>query len=168
MQEQFLDAGNIVGTHGVRGEVKLVPLCDGAEFLKGLKVLYIDGRALPVEGIRSHKGAALIKFEGIDTVEAGMALRGKLVRFDRSDVKLPRGRVFLSDVYGLPVYDTRTEREIGTLAEILFLPAGEVWVVRGDAGEIMIPQKGGFIDPVDPAEGKITVHTIEGMLPDEN
>ena len=97
-----------------------------------------------------------------------MALRGKRVRFDRGDVKLPKGHVFLADVYGLPVYDTRTERELGRLAEILFLPAGEVWVVRGDAGEIMIPQKGGFIDPVDPAEGRITVHTIEGMLPDED
>ena len=165
---QFLEAGRIVSTHGVRGEVKLVPSCDSAEFLKRFDTLYIDGTPRAVRGLRVHKEAALISFAGVDTVEAAMTLRGKTVFFDRNAAKLAPGQVFLDDLYGLPVYDTRTEREIGTLAEVLFLPAGEVWVVRGESGESMIPMRGGFIDPVEPGAERITVHTIEGMLCDEN
>lgn len=168
MQNSYLEAGSIVGTHGVRGELKLIPLCDGVDFLRTLKKLYIDGTAYAVQAVRPHKGVGLVKLEGIDTVEAAMALRGKTAFFDRSEVTLPKGRIFLADLCGLPVYDTRLAREIGTLSRVLFLPAGEVWVVSGEQGECMIPQRGGFIDPVAPGDARITVHTIEGMLPNEN
>ena len=166
--EKFLDGGKIVSTHGVRGEAKVVPLCDDAEFLCSFRTLYLEGKALRVQSSRPHKGAALIKFEGIDTVESAMALRGKILQFNRQDAKLRPGQIFLADIYGMPVYDTRTETLIGKLSEVLFLPSGEVWVVKGDRGECLIPGNGGFIEPVDPASEQITVHTIEGMLADEN
>ena len=165
---QLLEAGRIVATHGVRGEVKLVPSCDSAEFLKRFESLYIDGTPRTVRSLRVHKEAALISFAGVDTVEAAMTLRGKTVFFDRDAANLEPGQVFLADLYGLPVYDTRTEREIGVLSDVLFLPAGEVWVVHGESGDSLIPMRGGFIDPVESGAERITVHTIEGMLCDEN
>ncbi len=166
--EEYLDAGRIVSTHGVKGEAKVVPLCDSAEFLRAFRTLYLDGKPLTVESFRIHKDAALIKFVGFDSVESVMALRGKVLQFARTDARLSPGQVFLADILGLPVYDTRRAQEIGALADVLFLPAGEVWVVKGPLGECMIPGNGGFIEPADPAEGRIVVHTIEGMLPDEN
>lgn len=168
MNEQYLTAGQVVTTHGVRGEVKLIPSCDGAEFLKQFRRLYMDGQEMEIQSLRTHKDAALIKFKGIDSVESAMALRGKQFFFARADASLAPGQIFLDDLYGLPVYDTRKGCVIGKLEEILFLPAGEVWCVKGEAGECMIPQKGGFIDPVSPGDAQITVHTIEGMLPDED
>ena len=59
MKERFIEAGEIVNTHGVRGEVKIMPWTDTPEFLRAVKTLYIDGRPHKVLASRIHKGAIL-------------------------------------------------------------------------------------------------------------
>ena len=108
MKHPYLQTGKIVSTHGVHGEVKLLPWADGPEFLLQFHTLYLDGRPYQVEQSRVQKTCVLLKLEGIDTVEAASALRDKIVSIARADAKLPEGSLFIADLLGLPVYDGET------------------------------------------------------------
>ena len=160
-KEPYLEAGKIINTFGVRGEVKLDPWCDSAEFLKPLKTLYIDGAPRAVASSRVHKGMLIVRFADVEDVNGAMLLKNKIVYFARSDVHLPKGRHFVADLLGAVVVDEQGA-EIGKLTEVLDMPAGQVYVVQGET-EHTIPAVPEFILDID-ADGKvIRVHLIEGM-----
>ena len=160
-KEPYLEAGKIINTFGVRGEVKLDPWCDSAEFLKPLKTLYIDGAPRAVASSRVHKGMLIVRFADVEDVNGAMLLKNKIVYFARSDVHLPKGRHFVADLLGAAVVDEQGA-EIGRLTEVLDMPAGQVYVVQGET-EHTIPAVPEFILDID-ADGKvIRVHLIEGM-----
>ena len=94
MKKQYLECGKIVATHGLRGEVKVMPWCDGPETLCGLSTLYLDGGKTPlrVERARPAKGMVLLKAEGVDTPEAAQALRGRVLWLDRAEDTLAEGQ----------------------------------------------------------------------------
>ena len=117
MKNQFLEAGQIVNTHGIQGEVKIVPWCDSPEFLCQFDVLYVDGKPIKVRSTRIHKGNVLAFLEGVDNVNAAMAMKGKTVFIDRTGVELPDGRHFIADLMGLEVIDAATDEKIGVVAE---------------------------------------------------
>ena len=102
--KQFLETGEIVNTHGIRGEVKLLPWADAPEFILEFDELYIDGRAYAIESARVQKTCVLLKLEGVDTVEEAIKLRGKVVSVDRTDIELEEGSYFIADLIGLPVF----------------------------------------------------------------
>ncbi len=160
MTNPYLEAGKIVNTHGVRGEVRIVPWADSAEFLRRFRTFYIDGTAYKVLRSRVHKSQLIAALEGVEDVNAAMALKNRVISIDRSDAKLPEGRYFIQDLIGLPV-KTDEGAELGTLSEVLDLPQGQVYVVKGER-EILIPDVPEFILNIDPETG-ITVHLIEGM-----
>ena len=161
MKQEFLEAGKIVATFGVRGEVKLQPWCDGAEFLRPFKTLYIDGKPRRVVSSRVHKDMLIVQFEGSEDVNAAMELKNKIVTFARADAKLPEGRFFIADILGAAVVD-ESGAEVGKLTEVLELPAGQVYVVQGES-EHTIPNRPEFILGVDTQAGIVRVHLIEGM-----
>ncbi len=160
-KEPYLEAGKILNTFGVRGEVKLDPWCDSAEFLKPLKTLYIDGAPRAVASSRVHKGMLIVRFADVEDVNGAMLLKNKIVYFARSDVHLPKGRHFVADLLGAAVVDEQGA-EIGKLTEVLDMPAGQVYVVQGET-EHTIPAVPEFILDIDADEKVIRVHLIEGM-----
>ena len=161
MKSPFLEAGKIVSTFGVRGEVKLQPWCDSAEFLRPFKTLYVDGKPMEVASSRVHKDMLIVAFRGVEDVNAAMALKNKVVTFARADAKLPRGRYFIADLIGAAVVD-ENGTAVGTLTEVLDMPAGQVYVVRGET-EHSIPNVPEFILDIDADNGLIPVHLIEVM-----
>ena len=161
MVHEFLEAGQIVNTFGVRGEVKLMPWCDSADFLRSFRTLYIDGAPRRVLSSRVHKDMLIVRFEGTEDVNAAMALKNKVVTFARADAKLPRGRYFIADLIGASVVD-EAGNTVGTLAEVLDMPAGQVYIVRGET-EHSIPNVPEFVLDADADAGVIRVHLIEGM-----
>ena len=161
MKQEYLEAGKIVSTFGVRGEVKLQPWCDGADFLRPFRTLYIDGAPRRVVSSRVHKDMLIVQFEGVEDVSTAMALKDKVVTFARADAKLPEGRFFIADILGARVVD-EAGAEVGRLTEVLDLPAGQVYVVQGES-EHTIPNRPEFILGVDTDSGLIRVHMIEGL-----
>lgn len=159
--EKYLEAGRITNTHGIKGEVKIEAWTDDAEFLRQFKVLYIDNKPVKVTESRVHKGFLLAKLEGVDDVNAAMILKNKPVYFDRNDAKLPKGGFFLADLMGARVVD-EAGGELGVLEDILEMPAGNIYVVKGER-EILIPAVPEFIVDTDIKAGIITVSLIEGM-----
>ena len=165
MKNSFLEAGQIVNTHGIRGEVKIVPWCDSPEFLCGFGILYIDGSPIRVLEARAHKGNVLAQLEGITDINAAMRLKGKIIKIDRTGVELPDGRHFLADLMGLEVREADTGAVLGVVDDILTPPSHEVYVVRGRR-KFMIPAVDEFIKEVDIDGGFIRVKLIEGMAED--
>ena len=170
MAERFLETGKIVSTHGIRGEVKVLPWADAPEFLTRFKTFYLTGAtdspaALIVEQSRVQKTVVLVKFKGIDTMDAAEALRGKVISIARDDPHIPAGTVFQADLIGLPVRSGG--EEIGKITEILSMPSSDVWVVKGEK-EYMIPNVRAFVPHVDPTLGYVEVNLIEGMESDAN
>ena len=187
MNEKYLEAGKIVSTHGVRGEVKVLPWADGPEFLTRFKTFYLVGggvldapnvsasetrgpswepapTALTVESARVQKTVVLVKFRDVDTVEDAQKLRDKVISIARDDPHIPAGTVFQADLMGLPVY--AAGEEIGRIKEILTMPSSDVWVVRGKY-EYMIPNVKAFVPQIDLSLGRVDVNLIEGMRTDE-
>lgn len=158
---EFLDCGQIVNTHGVHGEVRIVPWADSPEFLCQFSTLYAEGRALEVASSRVHKGSVIARFQGVDTVEQAMLLKGKPVQIRRADAKLPQGSFFLADIIGLDVVD-EDGRKLGALKEVLSPSIQQIYVVRGER-EILIPAVPEFILETNIEGGYIKVRLIEGM-----
>ena len=163
MKEKFLEAGQIVNTHGIRGEVKIVPWCDTPDFLCTFDKLYVDGKAVKVETARVHKSNVIAKLAGVNDIDAAMALKNKVVHIDRSRVKLPEGRHFIADLIGLEVRDADDDTVLGTLEDVLTLPSNEVYVVKGSGKEYMIPAVDEFLIETNVKDGYVRVHLIEGM-----
>ena len=159
--KEFLDCGRIVNTHGVRGEVRIVPWADSPEFLCQFSTLYLDGAPRRVLSSRVHKGSVVVKLDGVDTVEEAMLLRDKTVQIRRTDARLPEGAFFLADVIGLKVVDEEG-RTLGTLKEVLSPSVQQVYVVEGER-EILIPAVPEFILETNITGGYLKVRLIEGM-----
>ena len=120
MPKKFLEAGKIVGTHGIRGDLKVQSWCDTPEVLCDFDTLYLDEKT-PVEvtSAQVHKNVVLMHLKGVDTVEAAEKLRGKILHLDRDDVDLPEDLVFIQDILTFKVYDLRVDRVIGHIRDVL-------------------------------------------------
>ena len=160
MKQKYLEAGQIVSTHGVQGEVKILPWCDGPEFLKAFSTFYIDGTAYEVTGARVHKTMLLCKLKGVDDMNAAQRMKDKVITIDRESVKLAADRVFIADLIDLPVY--AGNEQIGILKDVYTGPANDVYIVKGQK-EYMIPAVSEFLEDVNVDEGYIKVKLLEGM-----
>jgi len=161
-KKALIEAGRIVNTHGVQGEVKIEVWLDSPQFMKSFRRLVLDsGEELKVLGARAHKGFLIARLEGVEDVNAAMRLKGKTVSVRREDAALPKGAFFLQDIIGARVVD-EGGKEIGTLTEVMETPASNIYVVKGET-EHLIPAVPEFIKKTDADAGLITVRLIEGM-----
>ena len=161
MQTRYLEAGRVVNTHGVRGEVKIDPWTDSPAVLSKLSTLYIGEKPYKIAAAREHKGMLLVKFEGVDDINAAMVLKNRVVLLDREDLRLEAGAFFLQDILGAEVVDEAGAR-LGELVDIIQSAASNIYVVRGER-EILIPAVPAFIVKTDAEAGVVTVRLIEGM-----
>lgn len=163
MKLQFLEAGQIVTTHGVRGEMKVLPWADGPEFLLDFDRVLIDGKEYKVETCRIQKSCNLLKLAGIDTMEAAQAMHGKTLKIYREDAD--PDIIFAAELIGMDVYCD--DMPIGKIAEVLDYPGNKVYVVKGEK-EYMIPAVKAFVLSTDMENNRMQVRLIEGMAADEN
>ncbi len=162
MKLQFIDAGEIVTTHGVRGEMKLLPWTDGPDFLLDFERVQIDGRDYAIEDCRIQKTCNLIKLRGIDTMEMAQAMKGKTVKIYRDDA--PEGLIFAAELKNMEVYCENNM--IGLITDVLDYPGNSVYVVKGER-EYMIPAVKAFILNTDMEANRMDVKLLEGMATDE-
>lgn len=163
MKLQFLEAGEIVTTHGVRGEVKVLPWADSPEFLLDFNRVMIGTKEYKVQQCRVQKSCNLVKLAGVDSMEDAQLLRGKILQVYREDA--PKGLIFAAELVGIQVYADGAL--IGELTEVLDYPGNKVYVVKGEY-EYMIPAVKAYILSTDLDENRMEVRLIEGMRTDEN
>ena len=163
MKLQYIEAGEIVTTHGVRGEVKVLCWLDDPEMLCEFDRCRIDGREWEMEQVRVQKTCNLVKLRGVDTMEAAQALRGQTIRLFREDID--PDVIFAAELIGMEVFCQ--DQCIGKIKEVLDYPGNSVYVVRGEH-EYMIPAVKHFILNTDMEGNRMDVKLIEGMRSDEN
>ena len=151
--QQYLEAGKVVTTHGVRGEMKLELWCDGVDFLKKTGRLY---------------ASAKLQLEGVNDMDAARALRGQVFYFDRSDATLPEGRWYVADLIGCEVRDADTGKVYGVVTSVDHPGAQDIYTVKSPSGkEYMFPGVDAFLKERNPPEGYILVTPIPGLLDDD-
>lgn len=163
MEQEFITAGRIVGAHGVRGEVKLLPLGIDAAYLAAFGTYYMDGSPVTPAACREHKGCLLVKLPGVEDMDAALALKGKTVAVRRSDGALPAGVFFDQELVGLTARDAATGETLGKVEEVLLYPAHKIYAVRGGRDEYLIPAVPAFIKEINLTEGYMDIHVWEGM-----
>ena len=163
MKLQFVEAGEIVTTHGVKGEVKVMPWLDSPEDLCDFDRCRIDGKDYTIESCRVQKTCNLVKLSGIDTMEAAQAMRGKQIELYREDID--DEVIFAAELIGVEVYCDG--KMIGKIRDVLDYPGNSVYIVKGEY-EYMIPAVNEFILSTDVEKNEMQVRIIEGMRNDED
>ena len=162
MKKSFIDAGEIVTTHGIRGEVKVLTWLDAPEMLCEFERCRIDGKEFDIESCRVQKTCNLIKLQGIDSMEAAQTMRGKIIQLYREDIS--DDVIFGDELIGVEVFCD--QKKIGSITEVLDYPGNSVYVI--DKGAYMIPAVKEFILSTDIDKNEMHVKLIEGMASDEN
>ena len=159
--KQYVEAGMIVNTHGINGEVKIEVWLDSPEYFRSFKRLYLNGAEKKILSARVHKSFVIARLDGVEDLNAAMALKGKTVEILRADAHLKEGEFFVQDILGFRVVDEQGT-ELGRLADAVETPASMIYVVKGER-EHLIPAVKEFILNIDAEREEIRVHLIEGM-----
>ena len=163
MKLQYIEAGEIVTTHGVRGEVKVLCWLDDPEMLCEFDRCRIDGKEYSMDQVRVQKSCNLVKLSGIDTMEDAQAMRGKTIELYREDID--DEVIFAAELIGMEVF--AHGECIGKIKDVLDYPGNSVYVVKGQY-EYMIPAVNQFILSTDMEANRMEVKLIQGMRSDED
>lgn len=172
---EYLNLGEIVNTHGVRGEVRVQSITDSPEerYQPGAELIINHGggklEKVTVRSHRKHKSFDLLTFEEFNSINEVERFKTKMLQIERKNLpELEEGFFYESDLLGLKVL-TEEKEEIGVIKEILFLPANDVWVVkRPNKKDLLLPVIPSVIIKVDLETKEIIVHVLEGLDPDED
>ncbi|MEG1800568.1 MAG: ribosome maturation factor RimM [Oscillospiraceae bacterium] len=170
---EYLETGEIVSVHGIKGEVKVYPWADYPEFLEDFDEFYIKNskqqyQKLIAQEIRCHKNMVLVKFEGIDTVEIARTLIGKIAYIDKGLVELEEGRYFVADLIGCTVINAETQEIIGVVEDVDNFGASDIYTVKTSEGKsYLFPAVKDFIVSTDVDSKKIHIKVIEGMFSED-
>lgn len=165
---EYISIGQIVNTHGIRGEVKVYPLTDNIERFDDVDHVYIeeDNRltSLEITNVKYLKNMVVIQFKGIDNAESAEKLRNKYIKVHRNDtVKLPEDTFLICDLIGHRVFDTEGNY-LGEVSDILPTGSNDVFVVKSEGEEILIPGLKSIFKEIDLKNGKMIVQLPEGLV----
>lgn len=158
--------GRITRPHGVRGEVSVLPLSDlGARFEPGSRLFLgeSDGRPFTVRASRPHHQRLLVSFDHVRDRTGAEALAGAYLFVPVSEVPLPpEGRYWPHQLIGCEVV-TDNGRSLGSIGDIVWTQANDLWVAVGPDGEALIPALREVVAEVDIAGRRVVVREIPGL-----
>ena len=171
MRKLFLETGQIVGTHGIAGELRVQPWCDTPDFLCDFDKLYLDDEGKTLVDIissRPHKNIVLMKVKGVSAIEAAERMRGRVLYMSRDDVQLEDGAHFISDLLGCTVFHADTNNRLGTLTDVIKTGANDVWQVSDNGKDYLVPVIPDVLRTVDTDAEKITIRPLKGIFDDDD
>ncbi|MBU5590838.1 ribosome maturation factor RimM [Clostridium sp. MSJ-4] len=157
--KEYLSVGQISKPHGVKGEVKVIPLTDDIKRFRKLKKVHIDEEERAIIWCKFQADRVILKIEGIDTMEEAEKLRNKDIKVKREDaIKLPRDSYFIVDLLECTVYDT-DENKIGKMYDVIKTGSNDVYWVKGEK-EILIPAIKDVVVKIDIDSQRIVIKPI--------
>lgn len=157
---EFLNIGQIINTHGVKGELKVYPLTDDIRRFRKLKAVYIDGVEKNVVWCKLQTDKVILKIEGIESLDDAMRYKTKYLQVKREEaVKLPEGRYFVVDIVGCKVID-ENGIELGNVSEVIFTGSNDVYWVKGKK-DLLIPVLDHIIKNIDVEKKEIIISPPE-------
>ena len=168
MKLETIKVGRIVNAHGIRGEVRVQPRDGDPAFLTRFKTFYIDGQPVSPTANHIHKSLVLMKFPGVEDMNAALTYKDKDLYIRRADARLPEGAYFDDELLGMGVFDAATGEELGQLTAVENYPAHKVYTVKGRREYLIPAVKDVFIKSVDLDRDRMEVQVWEGMSSDEH
>lgn len=170
MKKDFIEAGKIVGTHGVRGGLRVQPWCDTPEFLCQFKNIFLKEQAIynsvKVKSAKSHGNVVIMEFDGVNNMDEAENLRGKVLFVKRKDFKLEEGQYLISDLIDADVFDADSDEFIGKISDVSKTGANDVWHIKKNGKEYLIPVIDDVVISVNIDENKVVIRPLKGIFED--
>jgi len=161
----YVAIGRVGAAWGVRGAVRVLPLTDRRGQLAAGRTVTVAGERRKIESARWQKGLVYLRLSGIEHREAAAELGGRLLAIPESELEpLPEGEYYRFQLIGLSVVSTDGE-ELGRVTEVLSTGANDVYVVRGDRGELLLPATDEVVREIDLETGRMLIEVLPGLLP---
>ena len=168
MKKPYIETGKMVGTHGVRGEMRLNPWSDTPQDIVKFKKLFLDcdgNTCLQVEKMRIHGNIIILKVNNIDDIASAEKYRNKILFAKREDFKIEQGQYFIQDLIDCSVYDQDTNECYGVICDVSQTGANDVWHIKTEQGkQLLIPSIPDVVKSVDIDNGKVIIKPLEGLF----
>lgn len=168
--KQFLEVGKINNTHGIRGEVKLTLWCDDIDYLKQFDVLYLDEggtQSIGVRSVRAQKNLAIVKLDGIDTIEQAEVLKGRVLYCNRDDATIDEGANYIADIIGCYVVDIDTEEEYGQIKDVLNYGSCDIYDIESWGKHTLIPVTPDVVKEINTEYKVVRIKKIKGLFDED-
>lgn len=169
---EFFNIGKIINTHGIKGEVKVMPLTDYPERFELLKKVIVELKGIKsiytITSVKYFKQTVILKFSEVKDMDEAEKLKGAMLVIDRKDaVKLPKDSFYIDDIVGCEVFDEK-RGSIGSVKEVLQTGSNDVYIVRGSDNykEVLVPALKAVVKNIDIENKRIDVTLPEGLLDD--
>lgn len=164
--ETRITIGKIISPHGVKGEVKVLPLTDFPQRFQTMRSVWVDlkGREMEIEQVRSVSEAILVKFKGIDDRDMAEKLRNGILQILPDELTpLPEGHYYRFQIIGLSVFDPEGAA-LGSVSDVLETGANDIYVVKDREGkELLIPALKSIVLSIDLTAGRMVVKIPPGL-----
>ncbi len=166
MKKEYLEAGKIVTTHGIKGEVKIMPYTDTPELLCEFDRLFSGKNhdEIYIEKNRVFKNMVIAKIKGINTPEEAEKLRNKILYIHRNDLELDENTYFIQDLIGMEVKDADEGIIYGKITDVLQTGANDVYVIKGNGREYLVPAIPEVIILTDIDNDMMLIRPLEGLF----
>ena len=165
----LLEVGQVVGTHGLRGDIKVRVAMFSPEDLLTVKKIYLRRKSGETERFSLlrqslHKGNVLLRLEGLESLTAVEPLIGSSILLEEDELSdVEDGHYRFYQLEGMQVVDVQLG-PIGRLVSMFTTAAHDTYVVKGSSGEILIPAVPLYVTDID-LEGRIMkVDLPEGLV----
>ena len=162
----WIPVGRVTRTHGLKGELKFFPADQDDLVVQKDQQIRLGETTFKIKSVRGVKSPFIVKFEGVDSIEAAQSLSGQEVLVAKEDFEsLPEGEYYRFEIEGLKAFDD-TGKYYGVIEEIIATGSNDVYVVRGDGKEWLVPMIDSVVQNIDMGEGKLIFHCVEGLFED--
>ncbi|MCH5198083.1 MAG: 16S rRNA processing protein RimM [Oscillospiraceae bacterium] len=173
MIKSYLELGKIVGTHGIRGELKLDPWCDDPDFAKNFSTVYFGKNGedpVKIASCRKHKNQILFTLEGYNDINSAETLRNKIIYIKRSDIKLSDGVWFIEELMGCKAINADDNNIVyGSITDIFQTGANDVWQITDENGNnFLLPAIKDVVIDADVENCRAYIRPLKGIFDDAN
>jgi 16S rRNA processing protein RimM len=159
-----ITVGKVLGPHGVRGDVRVLPLTDFPQRFRHGSYLYLNGQEVMVEGSRPLRGLLIVKFQGVDTRNHAEEIQGADLTVPEEALQpLPPGEYYRHQIMGLTVW-SREGMRLGVITDILPTGSNDVFLVQGEGKEYVIPHIQDIVREVDLDRKRMIIEVVPGLL----
>ena len=168
MNDMF-NVGKIVNTHGIKGELKVMPTTEDPKRFEMLKEIYVERRTMEtfkIDSVRYHKGMVLLKLKGVEDMTTAELFKGAVLKIDRKDsLPLEEDEYYVSDLFGVEVYTKEEDRYLGKIVDVIYTGSNDVYEIKKEDRQknLLIPAIKQVINSVSIGENKMVVTLLEGL-----
>lgn len=168
--KQFLEIGKVNNTHGLKGEVKMELWCDGVDYVKQLKTIYLDDKGekkLTLSSARPQKNIAILKFKEINYIDEAEAIKGKVLYCNRDDAKIDDDAYYIADLIGCYVVDIDTEEEYGKIVDVQNHGSCDIYDIESWGKHTLIPAIPDIIKEVNVEYQVVRIKPMKGLFDED-